>query len=287
MIEQPLILRSGLQLQNRLVKAATSECLAGAADQPTPLHARLYERFASGGAGMLISGNVMVDARHLERPGNVVLENDAHHVALERWAAAARGAGAAILMQLSHPGRQSSPMLREVMPVAPSAVEAVSVLRAFARPRALGHAEILEIIERFARAAQCAEAAGFSGVQIHAAHGYLISQFLSPLTNRRDDRWGGSLDNRARLLRAIIAAVRKRTTSRFTLSVKLNSADFQRGGFGAEDSLQVVRQLAGDGIDLLEISGGTYEAQVTFGYERASTQLREAYFLGFSQRVRA
>lgn len=285
MIDRAFTLPSGLALRNRLAKSATSECLAGHADQPSARHTTLYARFASGGAGLLITGNVVVDARHVERPGNVVLECDAHHVALERWAAAARGAGTPILMQLNHPGRQASPIVTR-RPVAPSAVDAVSVLRAFARPRALEHAEILDIIQRFGRAARWAEAAGFSGVQIHAAHGYLVSQFLSPLTNRRTDRWGGSLDNRARFLREIVAAVRARTSSRFSLSVKLNSADFQRGGFEADESLQVVRQLAADGIDLLEVSGGTYEAQVTFGYVAASTQQREAYFLGFAQRVR-
>jgi 2,4-dienoyl-CoA reductase-like NADH-dependent reductase (Old Yellow Enzyme family) len=284
-LAQPLVLSSGLVLRNRLAKSATSECLAGRDDEPTPAHARLYARFAQGGAGLLITGNVMIDRRALERPGNVVIEDERHLPALEHWAQAASAAGSAILMQLNHPGRQSNRMLTQ-QPVAPSAGPAVAALGAFAAPRALLAAEIEALIGRFARAARVAQLAGFAGVQLHAAHGYLISQFLAPRTNQRRDEWGGSLDNRARFLRRSVAAIRAATAPGFTLAVKLNSADFQRGGFEPHDALEVVRMLTDDGVDLLEVSGGTYEAPVTFGYVKESTRSREAYFLDFVRQVR-
>jgi 2,4-dienoyl-CoA reductase-like NADH-dependent reductase (Old Yellow Enzyme family) len=142
------------------------------------------------------------------------------------------------------------------------------------------------IIARFARAAQIAADAGFHGVQIHAAHGYLFNQFLSPLVNRRTDRWGGSLDNRMRLLVETVREIRATTPARFLIAVKLNSADFQRGGFDSDDSLTVAHALEKEGIDLLEISGGTYEstAMVTGMPQRDSTRAREAYFLEFAER---
>jgi len=164
----------------------------------------------------------------------------------------------------------------------------VKVMASFSRPRAMTPLEIEATVERFAFAADACRRAGFDGVQIHAAHGYLLAQFLSPLTNRRADRWGGSLENRARLLLEIVRAVRARTGAGFTLAVKINSADFQKGGFSEEDSLEVVRWLDAEGIDLLEISGGNYESPALLlgpGL-RESTVAREAYFLEFARRVR-
>jgi 2,4-dienoyl-CoA reductase-like NADH-dependent reductase (Old Yellow Enzyme family) len=158
--------------------------------------------------------------------------------------------------------------------------------RLFRAPRALSDAEITGIIGRFARAARIAADAGFHGVEIHAAHGYLFNQFLSPLVNQRTDRWGGSLENRMRLLIETVREIRATTPDRFLIAVKLNSADFQRGGFDSDDSLTVARALEKEGIDLLEISGGTYEstAMVTGMPQRESTRAREAYFLEFAER---
>jgi 2,4-dienoyl-CoA reductase-like NADH-dependent reductase (Old Yellow Enzyme family) len=278
-------LPSGLILKNRLAKAATSECLADVDHRPTEALARFYERLAAGGAGLLITGNVMVDARYLERPANVVVEDDRHLSELEYWAASSKSHGAPLLMQLNHGGRQTNRLITS-QPVAPSAGPAVEILSAYARPRALDAPEIHDIIRRFAGAAQVAQRAGFAGVQVDAAHGYLLSQFLSPRTNSRNDEWGGSLVNRARLLREVVGAVRAATSRSFTLAVKLNSADFQRGGFVEEEALEVVSWLAEDRIDLLEISGGTYEAPALMGLTE-STRAREAYFLDFARRVRA
>ena len=146
----------------------------------------------------------------------------------------------------------------------------------------------MELIERFGNTAAILKKAGFTGVQIHAAHGYLISQFLSPLTNQRTDRWGGTLKNRARFVLEVYRTIRKRVGPEFPVGIKINSADFQRGGFTEEESMEVVRLLGAEGIDLIEISGGTYERPAMVGSEqRQSTREREAYFLEYVEKARS
>ncbi len=285
-IREPLRLPSGLVLPNRLAKAAMTEGLADGRGWPGQPLERLYHRWGAGGAGLLVTGNAMVDGRWLERAGNVVMDDPAALPALRRWAEVAREGGTPAIVQLSHPGRQTN-RFGSSRPVAPSAGDAVHVLGFFARPRALDEAGIARVVRQFADAAALAQDAGFDGVQVHAAHGYLLSQFLSPLVNRREDAWGGSIEGRSRLLREVVGAVRARTGPRFTLSVKLNSADFQRGGFDEEDALAVVRILGDAGVDLLEISGGNYESPIFLvDGRRESTRSREAYFLDFARRVR-
>ena len=288
-LARSLPLPCGAVLPNRLAKSAMTEGLSDASARANPRHARLYRRWSEGGAGLLITGNVMVDWRYLERPGNVVVEDDSGIDSLARWAEAGTVGGNHLWVQLSHAGRQSSRM-STARPVAPSAVQ-LKLSGFFARPRALTEGEILDIVERFAVAAEVVQRAGFSGVQIHSAHGYLSSQFLSPRVNQRDDRWGGSLEHRARFLLATVRAVRARVGPEFPIAVKLNSADFQRGGFELEDAARVAGWLAREGIDLLEISGGTYERLRFFENnppeEAESTRAREAYFLTYAQTIRA
>lgn len=281
----PLRLPCGAVLPNRLAKSAMSEAIGSPGHGPTPALEHLYRVWAEGGAGLLLTGNVMVDRSSLSEPGNVVLEDDRDLEAFRRWAAAAHRPGHHAWLQLNHPGRQA-PRTLTPQPVAPSAVP-MELTTFFAPPRPLEEAEIEALVARFARAATLGQQAGFSGVQIHAAHGYLISQFLSPFTNRRRDGWGGSPAGRRRFLLAIVAAVRAAVGPAYPVAVKLNSADFQRGGFDEEDALAVVADLAAAGIDLLEISGGTYEKPSMMGSQRASTVAREAYFLDFARRVRA
>jgi 2,4-dienoyl-CoA reductase-like NADH-dependent reductase (Old Yellow Enzyme family) len=183
---------------------------------------------------------------------------------------------------LSVAGRRQDVVSASAVPLAISGAGR----RMFTPPRALTEAEILAVIDRFGTAARVAANAGFDGVQLHAAHGYLFSQFLSPLVNQREDRWGGSLENRMRLLVDTVRAVRATTPDSFLLAVKLNSADFQRGGFDADDALAVARALQDEGVQLIEVSGGTYEnAAMMHGTpKRASTAAREAYFLEFAER---
>ncbi len=283
---RPLHLPSGLVLPNRLAKSAMTEGLADDRGRPGERLVRLYDRWSRGGAGLQVTGNAMVDGRWLERVGNVVVDGAPEDEPFAAWATACRRGGPAIV-QLSHPGRQVNRFVAG-QPVGPSDGPAVRQLGSFTAPRALTAAEIEDVVLRFAAAAATCQRAGFDGVQVHAAHGYLLAQFLSPLTNRRTDDWGGPLENRARLLLAAVRAVRARTGPSFTLAVKLNSSDFQRGGFEEEDALRVVAWLEAAGVDLLEISGGNYEAPaLVLGPKvRGSTVAREAYFLEFARRVR-
>ncbi len=287
----PLTLRSGAVLPNRIIKAAMSETLADlATGEPTEALIRLYERWGRSGAGALITGNVMIDSDATGEPGQVIVEDDRHLATLRRWATAAQAHGAQLWMQLNHAGRQSPKRLSRD-PVAPSAVAMRGFFGLFRTPRALAAHEIEAIVQRFAATARVARAAGFAGVQIHAAHGYLIGQFLSPLTNLRDDAWGGDAARRRRFLIEIVRAVRAATAPDFTVTVKLNSADFQRGGFEVGEATEVVKALEAEGVDLIEISGGTYERPAMAGSERrkqkASTVAREAYFLEYAEQIRA
>ncbi len=284
---QSLALRRGAPLRNRFVKSAMSETLGKADGGPSAGLATLYRTWAEGGVGLMITGNVMVDGSAIGEPGNVVVEDDRHMDALRAWAAAGHLGGAQTWMQINHPGKQA-PKLVCAEPVAPSAVPLDARLASyFHAPRALSEDEIESIIGRFAATARLAKEAGFSGVQIHGAHGYLVSQFLSPHHNRREDRWGGTPENRMRFVLEVYRAIRAAVGDGFSVGLKQNSADFQRGGFSEEESMDVVAAVSAAGVDLIEVSGGSYEAPAMTGAKvRDSTQKREAYFLDYAQKVR-
>ena len=299
-IARPLQLPCGAVFANRLAKGAMTEGLASPQGEPTAELARLYRVWSHGGAGLLLTGNVVIDRNHLERPGNVVIDrapSDEMMAALKDWAAAGTEGGNHLWMQISHAGRQTQGNVNAA-PKAPSAVSVRLPGGRFGMPVPLTGDEIRDLIGRFVTAAVAAKEAGFTGVQIHAAHGYLISQFLSPLTNKRDDEWGGSLENRARFLLETVRQVRSAVGPAFPVSVKLNSADFQRGGFAFAESLQVARWLEQAGVDLLEISGGSYEQPAMMDMDgidgpaepvavAASTAAREAYFVDFANAMKA
>jgi 2,4-dienoyl-CoA reductase-like NADH-dependent reductase (Old Yellow Enzyme family) len=279
-----------ITFKNRIIKAAMSEALANDAGQPSQLHFNLYETWAKGGLGCAITGNVMVDFRAKNEPGVVVVESERDLAKLQQWAELGKKYGMVQLIQLSHPGRQCPKGLNKET-VAPSAVPfSPALATTFGTPRELREDEILDIIQRFAISAQICEKAGFEGIQLHGAHGYLISQFLSPLTNKRQDQWGGSIENRMRFLLEIYKAVRAVTSDQFIVSVKLNSADFQRGGITEDEVVAVFKAIDAAGIDLIEISGGTYEAPAMAGAKedkrKASSIAREAYFLDFAEKIR-
>ena len=276
--------------KNRVIKGAMSEALANTAGEPNHLHLGLYKAWAKGGLGCAITGNVMVDARAKNEPGVVIVETERDLAKLKQWADLGKQHGMVQLIQLSHPGRQCPKGLNKET-VAPSAVPFSAMLATtFATPRALREDEILDLIQRFATSAAICEKAGFEGVQLHGAHGYLISEFLSPLTNKRTDQWGGSIENRTRFLLEIYKAVRTATSENFIISVKLNSADFQKGGITEEEVISVFKAIDEAGIDLIEISGGTYEAPAMAGAKsnqrKESTIAREAYFLDFAEKIR-
>ena len=286
MLNEPFHLPCGATLSNRIAKAALTERLAGKDHFANEKLVHLYEKWGRGGAGLLITGNVMVDQRYKESAGNIVIEDETGLDHLRKMARAGTGNGSHCWVQISHPGRQST-IFSTFRPVAPSPVQ-LKRMGLFGKPRALTGSEIHDIIERFVRTAVLSQKAGFTGVQIHSAHGYLLSQFLSPRTNQRTDEFGGSIENRSKVLLTMVEKIRQATSKDFPISVKLNSADFQRGGFEEGDALFVIRQLEERGVDLLEISGGTYENTVflTKRTERESTRQREAYFLDFAQKVR-
>lgn len=288
----------GAVLSNRFAKAAMTEGLAGRLGVPGEELCRLYEIWSDGGAGMLLSGNIMVDRHHLERPGNVVIDRPPDlemRQALKRWASSATRKGNHFWAQISHAGRQTQKMVN-AKPKAPSAVKLALPGGQFGEPVELNCGEIEDIISRFGICAAAVKEAGFTGVQVHAAHGYLLSQFLSPRSNRRTDEFGGALANRARPLLAIIEEIRSTVGPDYPISVKLNSADFQKGGFAFEDSLQVAKWLEAASVDLIEISGGTYEQPKLLGIDGmeeeenqnipASTLMREAYFVDFAMAMR-
>lgn len=285
----PLQLPNGSVIPNRIAKAAMEENMAVAGQLPGDAIVRLYGAWADGGAGLIITGNVMIDGRAMTGPGGIVLQPGTPLQAFRDWAKAGRRGGAQLWMQLNHPGRQVLAAMGGNT-WAPSAValDLGKHSKLFGQPQAMSEAQIHEVIRRFADSAVLAEQAGFSGVQIHAAHGYLLSQFLSPLTNQRKDQWGGDIDNRARLLVETIKAVRARVSPQFAVGVKLNSADFQRGGFDVADARRVVELLNQLPVDLLELSGGSYEAPAMQGRTAdGRTLAREAYFIEFARDIAA
>jgi 2,4-dienoyl-CoA reductase-like NADH-dependent reductase (Old Yellow Enzyme family) len=282
-----LLLRSGGRLRNRIAKAAMEENMAGDSQVPDERLISLYQRWGAGGAGLLITGNVMVHAEALTGPGGVVLDERAPLEPFASWAEAGKAGGAAMWMQISHPGRQVQARMPGVV-WGPSAV-AVELGRhskRFGQPLAMTKEQISATMKRFAISAGLAERAGFDGVEVHAAHGYLLSQFLSPLVNKRSDEWGGGLENRVRLLLDVVRAIRTVVSSSFTVAVKLNSADFQRGGFDVEDASKVIAMLEPLGVDLVELSGGSYESPAMAGRPAdARTAAREAYFLELAAKL--
>lgn len=295
MIETSLTLPCGAQIPNRLCKAAMTEGLASPQGEPTEALERLYGIWSDGGAGLLLSGNVQIDGDHLERPGNVIIDGEpsvAMQRALSGWAAAGTRRGNHFWAQISHAGRQCQKIVNP-QPKAPSAVKLGLPGGQFGEPQPMTEEDIEAVITGFARCAKVVIDSGFTGVQLHAAHGYLLSQFLSPRSNQRHDQWGGSLENRARLLLASVSRVRATVGPNIPISVKLNSADFQRGGFDFDESLQVAKWLEQASVDLIEISGGTYEQPRLLNLDgmepveeqsvAASTRAREAYFVDFAE----
>jgi 2,4-dienoyl-CoA reductase-like NADH-dependent reductase (Old Yellow Enzyme family) len=265
-LTDPLELPCGIKLANRLGRAAMTEGLANARNDPTDRHVRLYEANADGGAGLVLTGNAMVDRRHLERARNVVVDAATDEGAVRRWAEAA--SGTVTFVQIAHPGRQANRVVQP-KPLSPSGGPAVALAGAFAKPRAMTAAEIAEVRTRFVDTAVRLVAAGFPGIELHAAHGYLLSTFLDPRHNQRTDSYGGGLDGRARLLLEIVEEMRAALPAEAGIAVKLDARD------GAElELVDLAGRLAQAGIDLIEVSGGSYERPLMAGYEEGGEVLQ-------------
>ena len=277
----------GSLFQNRIAKSAMSENIGTYKHAPTKTLINAYKVWAAGQPGLLITGNIMVDSKALGEPRNVVVEDYRHFDALKEWAATVQGTGVHLWPQINHPGRQAFSWINQKV-VAPSAVplRMGGASRMFQQPEPLEENEIWTIIKRFGTTARILKEAGFTGCQIHGAHGYLVGQFLSPHTNIRTDQWGGSLKNRARFVVEVYQEIRRQVGANYPVGIKINSADFQRGGFTETESMEVVGILSNLGIDLIEISGGTYEKPAMVKRQKKSTQAREAYFLDYVEKVR-
>lgn len=298
-INDSFVLPCGSRVSNRLVKCAMTEGLSDAQNHATEAHQTLYEKWSAGGAGLVLTGNIQVDRRYMERPGNIAIDGPQTGEALSQLkatVAAGTKYGNHFWAQLGHAGRQT-PAIISAETVGPSDI-ASGLSDYFGKPRALRSAEIVEIINRFVVAAKVVRECGFTGLQIHAAHGYLFNQFLSPDVNNRTDEWGGCLENRARLLLETVREVRGAVGDDFPISVKLNCADFHQGGFEKDEAIQVATWLKDLRTDLIEVSGGTAEEPSMFlanrdhvNEEKAvaikeSAIAREAYFLEYAREIR-
>ena len=280
----PITLPNETTIKNRFFKSAMSEGMGTRDFQPKKNIATLYKRWAEGGTGLIITGNIMVDPKGTAEPGNIVFDKNSNMEILKNWAKQGQQHGAKVMVQLNHPGKQA-PKTVSKQTVAPSAVPLGNGLnKLFSTPRALTTNEVEELVQKFVTSAKVAKEAGFSGVQIHAAHGYLISQFLSPHDNRRTDKYGGSLENRMRFLKEIYLGMREELGKNFTIGIKINSTDFKEDGLTEEDSLKTIIELANLGLDFVEISGGTYERPAMMGATSKSTN--QVFFAEYSKKLK-
>ena len=280
----PITLPNGTTIKNRFFKSAMSEGMGTRDFQPKKNIATLYKRWAEGGTGLIITGNIMVDPKGTAEPGNIVFDKNSNIEILKDWAKQGQQHGAKVMVQLNHPGKQVPKTIAKET-VAPSTIPLGNGLnKLFSTPRALTTSEVEELVQKFVTSAKVAKEAGFSGVQIHAAHGYLISQFLSPHDNRRTDKYGGSLENRMRFLKEIYLGMREELGKDFTIGIKINSTDFKEDGLTEEDSLKTIIELANLGLDFVEISGGTYERPAMMGATSKSTN--QVFFAEYSKKLK-
>ncbi|MEO9652160.1 MAG: NADH:flavin oxidoreductase/NADH oxidase family protein [Roseobacter sp.] len=277
LLAQPLTLPCGALLKNRLAKSAMSDSLGDGAGNPTNDQIRLYERWAKGGLALSIIGEVQGTPHFAEKPGNLILNSHSDREQLERLAKAGAQDKAQLWLQLGHAGAMADAFIST--PKGPSALELPGLSCG-----ALSLDEIRALPGEFACTASLAKQLGFGGVELHAAHGFLLNQFLSPLFNRRQDAYGGSLQNRMRLLLEVVSAVRKAVGPTYPVGIKLNATDQLEGGFAEDESVKVISAIDKTAIDLIDISGGTYFPGAASSSDRAGSG---PYFLDFAARARA
>ncbi|EGG10388.1 uncharacterized protein MELLADRAFT_33909 [Melampsora larici-populina 98AG31] len=281
---------------SRVLKSAMTERLCtysetdlGERGKPTPEYLRLYKLWGEGQIGIIVLGNIPIHRENLEAKGNAIIDKDSPWDPVEAFKpviAAAKAHGSLVIGQLTHGGRQTA---TEVNPNPVSSSESKcpdNFGMTFSKARALTVEEIKDLVDRWAFGAEVLYKAGAHGAQLHCAHGYLLSQFLSPHVNRRTDAYGGSFENRSRIIFEIISEIKKRVTDpKFIVSIKYNSHDFIEGGFSVEDSQRMAKQMEAAGVELIELSGGTYE-NLPFEEKKDSTKRREGFFIEFAERLR-
>ncbi|MCR4406874.1 MAG: NADH:flavin oxidoreductase [Anaerolineae bacterium] len=269
-----------LELKNRLVRSATSERMADEAGRPEPPMVEMYTALAQGGVGLIITGHAYVHPSGKAHPAMTSVYDDDLIPALQALSEAVHRQGGKVVMQINHAGRQTSAEIIGQKPLAPSPIARA---KGAPRPQEMTEAQIEEIIRVFGLAAGRAKAAGFDGVQIHAAHGYLINQFNSPAANWRRDRWGKDAASRLRFFEQVVQAVRQEVGDDYPVLTKLGIQDFVRDGMTLYDGLEIVRHLADWGIDAVEISGGLGSANTRPDILRPED---EAYFLSQARMAR-
>lgn len=272
-----------IEIKNRLVRSATGEGMCTGAGDVTPALVEYNRKVAGGGIGLFITGHTFIEARGKASEGMMGAWRDEQVPGLRELANAIRKAGAVSAIQLNHAGRQTSASITGVTPVAPSAVTDRS---SGVTPRELSEKEILELIEYYVRSAVRSREAGFDMVQLHCAHGYLMSQFISPYTNRRTDRWGGSLQNRSRFVIEVLRKCRSELGNDYPILIKLNCRDFIDGGLEFEDTLQFARMLEENTIDAIEVSGAIAESVRFVLRKNITSPEDEGYFLEYSKELK-
>ncbi|MBG6176686.1 2,4-dienoyl-CoA reductase-like NADH-dependent reductase (Old Yellow Enzyme family) [Labrenzia sp. EL_208] len=277
LLAQPLDLPCGVQLKNRLVKSAMSDSLGDGAGNATEAQMRLYERWAEGGAALSLIGEVQTSPHYPEKPGNLVLVPDADMPALKELAKRGSANGAHIWPQLGHAGALAHGPISTPKGPSPLDVEGLKC-------DGMSVNEIQELPRSYAQAATLAQEVGFGGVLIHAGHGFLFSQLLSPLFNHRTDAYGGAVDGRFRIIGEVIDAIRQAVGSVYPIGIKINSTDMLEGGLTQDDALEVVRLLDATSVDLIDVSGGTYFPGAESSSDGASSS--GPYFIDFAKRAK-
>ena len=276
-LQSSLDLPCGTVLKNRLAKSAMSDSLGNGEGDPTEAQIRLYERWAEGGTALSIIGEVQGDPRFPEKPGNLVFGAHSNLKAIRSLVSRAMIKDTHLWPQLGHAGALSHRPISK--PKGPSALDVPGLQCA-----GMSIQEVRELPSMYARTAKFAKNAGFSGVQVHAGHGFLLSQFLSPLFNRRSDCYGGSIEARCKIVLNILDEIRCAVGPSFPIGIKINSSDKLEGGLTQEDALEVMRLLDQTSVDLIDISGGTYFPGAKASSEGSSNG--GPYFLNFARRAK-
>ena len=275
---------NGMRLSNRLVRSATWEGMAEPDGRPTDRLVKMYEALARGGVGLIITGYAFVRPEGKQLPGKMGMHTDAFEKEYRRMTDAVHEAGGKITVQLVHAGGQTSSEWAGRRPLAPSAVKADQFPET---PEEMSREEIGEVVAAFGKAAGWAKEWGFDAVQLHGAHGYLINQFLSPLTNRRTDGYGGRVENRCRFLLEVYDAVRGAVGNGYPVCIKLNASDNVPGGLELEEALYAAGKLGEAGIDAIEVSAGTQASgDRTPARTKINSPEKEAYHLDQARRVK-
>lgn len=275
-----------LSVPNRFVRSATHDYLASDRNGTiTPAQLELYRRLAEGQVGLIITGHAYVHLSGKASPRQIAVDDDARIPGLSQLASAVHqtGSGSLVFLQISHAGRQTRPGLCGQQPIAPSAVfDPVSKIS----PREVSSEEISQIIDWFVQAARRARQAGFDGVQLHAGHGYLLSSFISPHTNRRTDDWGGNWEKRSRIIREIISGIRKTCGPDFPVIIKMNATDHLPGGLSLEEARNIAISLEKEGLAAAEISGGMNEAGLGSVWPGLRQEKDEGYFVPLAASIK-